>query len=134
MKKYLLSYFYISKIIKNITLNIFEISSNVPKSKLFLLPANHIFFLSSSPFIPVLRLLSTFLMHKSIYISYIAPLIFTFPLNSQTHNSQSTARILTTSSGGRPTDPNTNIMVTNPAWGIEAAPTEASVAVKLERG
>lgn len=38
------------------------------------------------------------------------------------------------SSVGRPTDVSTMIMVTNPAWGIPAAPILAAVAVILRSG
>ena len=43
--------------------------------------------------------------------------------------SQSTARMMVTSSAGRPTVSNTMTIVTSPAWGIPAAPMLAIVAV-----
>ena len=43
--------------------------------------------------------------------------------------SQSTARMMVMSSGGSPTVSRTMTMVTNPAWGIPAAPILAAVAV-----
>lgn len=51
--------------------------------------------------------------------------------NRDTHNNQSTAIISEISFVGRPTAVNTSSIVTRPADGTEAAPTEASVAVKL---
>ena len=50
-----------------------------------------------------------------------------------THSNQSMARILLTSSVGRPRAVRTMTMVTIPAWGTLAAPMEAAVAVMLER-
>merc|ERR1719336_775627 len=44
-------------------------------------------------------------------------------------SSQSTARMMVMSSGGRPTVSRTITMVTRPAWGIPAAPMLAAVAV-----
>lgn len=48
-----------------------------------------------------------------------------------THSSQSTARMMETSSAGRLTVSNTITMVTSPACGIPAAPILAAVAVTL---
>lgn len=49
-----------------------------------------------------------------------------------THNSQSIARIIVTSSVGNPTAVRTITMVTRPACGTPAAPIAAAVAVILE--
>ncbi len=51
--------------------------------------------------------------------------------NPGSYRSQSTATINVISSIGSPTEVNTIIIVTRPAEGIAAAPTLASVAVKL---
>jgi len=51
----------------------------------------------------------------------------------KTHKSQSTAIIKVTSDAGNPTAVKTISIVTRPAEGIVAAPTEAKVAVKLKR-
>lgn len=58
--------------------------------------------------------------------------IIFFPAN--TYRNQSTAMIRVMSSVGRPTDVSTITMVTNPAWGIPAAPMLAAVAVILTSG
>ena len=50
-----------------------------------------------------------------------------------TYRSQSTARILLTSSVGNPNDVRTITMVTMPAWGTLAAPIEAAVDVILKQ-
>ncbi len=47
------------------------------------------------------------------------------------YNNQSTARIIETSLAGSPTVSKTIIIVTKPALGIPAAPTDAAVAVML---
>lgn len=49
-----------------------------------------------------------------------------------TYSSQSTATIIEISSVGRPTAVNTINIVTRPALGIEAAPIDAKVAVRLK--
>lgn len=50
---------------------------------------------------------------------------------SRTYSNQSTARIREISSNGRSRAERTIIIVTRPADGIDAAPTEANVAVIL---
>lgn len=53
--------------------------------------------------------------------------------NIYTYNNQSTAMINDTSSAGSPNVSKTITIVTNPAWGIPAAPIDAIVAVTLIR-
>lgn len=50
---------------------------------------------------------------------------------ASTYRNQSTAMMSVMSSVGRPTDVSTITIVTNPAWGIPAAPILAAVAVIL---
>lgn len=59
--------------------------------------------------------------------------VFTFPAepHTDTYSSQSTATSRLMSSVGRPTAVRIRSMVTSPALGILAAPTLASVAVRL---
>lgn len=59
--------------------------------------------------------------------------VFTFPAepHPDTYSSQSTATSRLMSSVGRPTAVRMRSMVTSPALGILAAPTLASVAVRL---
>lgn len=52
-------------------------------------------------------------------------------MTADTYKNQSTTKISVTSSIGSPTAANTITMVTKPACGTPAAPTEAAVAVML---
>lgn len=64
----------------------------------------------------------------------IKTVLFTFriyAMRQKFYKSQSTARIMETSSAGNPTVSNTIIIVTKPALGIPAAPIDAAVAVIL---
>ena len=61
----------------------------------------------------------------------VSAVIRVFPATN-TYNSQSTARILVTSSGSMPIAVSTIIIVTRPACGTLAAPIDAKVAVKLK--